>query len=190
MQKLENILGVPVVNTVAVIGDGVKSLVEKIEQAKISNYEANDIWQNIGEIIGNAQKIYHRHHTFLERLSDILIKPLTGIPIALIILFLSFEITRFIGESLIGYVLDPFYNNFYAPYIIKFVNMLNMDFLTKILLGSNTDAMAGFGILTTGIYIPLVVVLPYIFSFYLILSVLEDSGYLPRLAVLMDNILH
>ena len=186
MQKLENILGVPVVNTVAVIGDGVKNLVEKIEQAKISNYEVNDIWHNIGEIVGNAQKIHHRHHTFLERLSDILIKPLTGIPIALIVLFLSFEITRFIGESLIGYVLDPFYNNFYAPFILNF----DYGFLTKILLGSNTDAMAGFGILTTGVYIPLVVVLPYIFSFYLILSILEDTGYLPRLAVLMDNILH
>ena len=32
--------------------------------------------------------------------------------------------------------------------------------------------------------------LPYIFSFYLALGILEDVGYLPRLAVLMDTIMH
>ena len=33
-------------------------------------------------------------------------------------------------------------------------------------------------------------VLPYVFSFYLILSFLEDVGYLPRLAILLDNLMH
>jgi len=33
-------------------------------------------------------------------------------------------------------------------------------------------------------------VLPYVVSFYFILSILEDIGYLPRLAILLDNILH
>ncbi|MFC1576067.1 nucleoside recognition domain-containing protein [Candidatus Omnitrophota bacterium] len=33
-------------------------------------------------------------------------------------------------------------------------------------------------------------VLPYIISFYLVLGVLEDFGYLPRFAVLMDNFMH
>jgi ferrous iron transport protein B len=33
-------------------------------------------------------------------------------------------------------------------------------------------------------------VLPYVFSFYLVLSFLEDFGYLPRLAVLLDNVMH
>jgi len=33
-------------------------------------------------------------------------------------------------------------------------------------------------------------VLPYLLAFYFILSVLEDIGYLPRLAILLDNLLH
>jgi ferrous iron transport protein B len=33
-------------------------------------------------------------------------------------------------------------------------------------------------------------VLPYIISFYLVLGLLEDTGYLPRLAILMDSIMH
>jgi ferrous iron transport protein B len=33
-------------------------------------------------------------------------------------------------------------------------------------------------------------VLPYVFAFYLVLGILEDSGYLPRLATLVDAVLH
>jgi ferrous iron transport protein B len=33
-------------------------------------------------------------------------------------------------------------------------------------------------------------VLPYIVAFYLVLGLLEDTGYLPRLAVLMDTMMH
>jgi ferrous iron transport protein B len=33
-------------------------------------------------------------------------------------------------------------------------------------------------------------VLPYLVSFYFVLALLEDTGYLPRLAVFLDNIMH
>jgi len=44
--------------------------------------------------------------------------------------------------------------------------------------------------LTTGLYVPIAMVLPYIIAFYFILSLLEDTGYLPRLATLLDNVFH
>ncbi|MBA7567620.1 hypothetical protein ES708_09335 [subsurface metagenome] len=37
---------------------------------------------------------------------------------------------------------------------------------------------------------PLGAVLPYVFAFYTILSIMEDTGYLPRVAVMFDNIMH
>jgi len=46
------------------------------------------------------------------------------------------------------------------------------------------------GLLTTGLFVPFVMVLPYIIAFYLILGILEDSGYLPRVATLVDNLFH
>ena len=67
-------------------------------------------------------------------------------------------------------------------------------FLHDIVLGSivvgEVNYVESFGLLTTGLYIPFAMVLPYIFSFYLVLGLLEDIGYLPRLAVLMDTIMH
>ncbi|OGS12439.1 MAG: hypothetical protein A2285_04595 [Elusimicrobia bacterium RIFOXYA12_FULL_57_11] len=50
--------------------------------------------------------------------------------------------------------------------------------------------MESFGLLTTGLYIPFVTVLPYIISFYAALGLLEDIGYLPRLAVMLDSGMH
>ncbi len=50
--------------------------------------------------------------------------------------------------------------------------------------------MESMGLLTTGLYVPVAAVLPYVFAFYLMLSVLEDVGYLPRLGVLVDTVMH
>jgi ferrous iron transport protein B len=64
------------------------------------------------------------------------------------------------------------------------------DILIGKLIEGKIDFGESFGLLTTGLFVPLAAVLPYVFSFYLVLSILEDSGYLPRLAVLMDNTMH
>ena len=41
-----------------------------------------------------------------------------------------------------------------------------------------------------GIGAAVTIVLPYIVPFYILLGILEDSGYLPRAAFLMDNLMH
>jgi len=58
------------------------------------------------------------------------------------------------------------------------------------LIGGRIDFSQSFGILTTGLYVEFAQVLPYVISFYLVLSFMEDSGYLPRLAVLLDKLMH
>ncbi|MFA5098170.1 MAG: nucleoside recognition domain-containing protein, partial [Candidatus Margulisiibacteriota bacterium] len=58
------------------------------------------------------------------------------------------------------------------------------------LFDGQIDYLQSFGVLSTGVYVELAMVLPYVFSFYLVLGLLEDSGYLPRLAVMLDNLMH
>lgn len=195
VQRLEGLLGVPVVPTVAITGEGVKELVERLPQARTNStvYTDQERWAEIGRIIARVQKVTHRHHTFLERLGDASVTPLTGIPIAIGVLWLTFELIRLMGEGLIGYLFDPLFE-LYTPLVMKLSHLLGPGVLHQILVGTliedRVDYMQSMGLLTTGIYVPLAAVLPYIFAFYLVLSFLEDSGYLPRLAVLTDSLMH
>ena len=198
LSQLEELLGVPVIPTVAVTGQGIKKLVERIPRAsspKFPPHSRDERWVAIGNIVEQVQRVTHRHHTWLERLEDASVKPLTGGFIALVVLVGTFFVVRFIGESLIGYVFDPLFDTLWTPVILQLSSLLGgSGFLHSTLIGNiangEVNYVESFGLLTTGLYVPLAMVLPYIFSFYLMLGLLEDIGYLPRLAILMDTIMH
>ncbi len=198
LSRLEELLGVPIIPTVAITGQGIKELAESIPRAtspKFPPRSHDERWGVIGNIIDQVQRVTHRHHTWLERLEDASVKPLTGGFIALAVLVGTFLVVRFIGESLIGYVFDPLFNMLWTPLILQLSSLLGgSGFLHSILIGNiangEVNYVESFGLLTTGLYVPFAMVLPYIFSFYLMLGLFEDIGYLPRLAILMDTIMH
>ena len=194
VEKLENELGVPVVPTVALTGEGIKKLVERIKEAKGGNLKLEEAqrWAKIGEIVKKVEKISHRHHTWKDWLAEITIKPLTGVPIAIIILAFCFVIVRFIGEG-IANLISPLFDA-YLPLLQRLADFLGDNILRDILVGQLIEGKVSFeesmGLLSTALYVPFGVVLPYIIAFYVVLSILEDTGYLPRLATLTDNIFH
>jgi ferrous iron transport protein B len=59
-----------------------------------------------------------------------------------------------------------------------------------ILVGTSPELLKSLGVLTTGLYIPLGIVLPFLIPFYLALGILEDIGYLPRLCIILDALMH
>lgn len=198
LERLRISLEVPVVPTVAVTGEGIKELVESIPKAASPDgpvRSRDERWAAVGEIINKAQHIEHRHHTWVERLQDASVKPRTGGVIAIAVLVLAFLVIRFIGESLIGYLLDPLFHRLWAPVVLKMSALMGgtgflHDVVVGKLVGGEVNFVESFGLISSGLYVPFAMVLPYIFSFYLVLGLLEDIGYLPRLAVLMDTIMH
>lgn len=196
-EQLEELLGVPVVPTVALTGEGIKDLVERIPAArtskKITKMSDEERWLKIGEIIKKVERLEHRHHTLRDTLADLTIKPATGIPIAIGVILFSFWLVRIIGENLITYVFDPVFYGLYLPVIQELSHLIGPGFIHTLLIGTYGEPIVfeeSFGVLTTGLYVPLAMVLPYIAAFYFMLSLLEDSGYLPRLATLVDNVFH
>ena len=198
LDKLREALGVPVIPTVAVSGEGIKQLIEALPQAKSPKHPtrtSEERWQAVGRIIELVQHISHHHHTFSERLADASVRPISGGLIAIAVLASIFFGVRFISESLIHYVMDPLFNNIWAPAVLRLSDLMaGSGLLHNILVGSirgdEINFVESFGLLTSGLYVPLAMVLPYIISFYLALGLLEDSGYLPRLAVMADTLMH
>ena len=96
---------------------------------------------------------------------------------------------------MITFIFEPFFEKLWLPLMLKLGSFLGEgNFLHQIFIGNIIDGRIdfgqSFGILTTGLFVPIAMVLPYIVSFYLVLGILEDFGYLPRLAVLVDNLMH
>jgi ferrous iron transport protein B len=198
LEKLRALLGVPVTPTVALSGEGIKELVQSISKATspdTSTRSRDERWAAVGDIISQVQHIDHHHHTWLERLQDASVRPLAGVMIAITVLVFAFLAIRFIAESLIEYVLDPLFNDLWAPVVLRLsAVMRGSGFLHDIVVGKvaggGVNFMESFGLISRGLYVPFAMVLPYLVSFYLVLGLLEDTGYLPRLAVLMDTMMH
>jgi len=198
LERLHELLGIPVIPTIATTGEGVKELVERIPEAASPETPVrtrDERWATVGSIIDQVQRVTHRHHTWVERLADASVKPISGGIIALAVLAAAFFVIRFIGESLIGYVFEPLFNNLWAPVLVRLSDLLvGSGLFHNVVIGKlidgEVDFAQSFGLLSSGLYVPFGMVLPYIISFYLVFGLLEDVGYLPRLAVLLDTIMH
>ena len=197
VERLEKELGVPVCRTVATTGSGISDIVENLRNARTSSLPPmtkEECWQKIGQITAGVQTVTHRHHTLLDRAEDISAHPLFGGLAGVAVLALSFAVIRIAGEGLVSYVFDPLFENIWLPLLNRLSLFLGDGFLRSLLIGrlfdGAIDLEQSMGVLSTGFYVEFGMVLPYIIAFYAALSFLEDFGYLPRLAVVFDALLH
>ena len=200
VDKLSEHLKTPVVTVTAVTGEGINELVSTIDKtikseagykSEFAEIDDKEKWTLIGNIIADVQRIEHRHPTWLEKLEDASVHPIFGIIIAGIVLYVMLRLVVGFSESLITYILDPLYYGYYGPFITNIITSIFPSGLVhELLIGSGYDYTTSLGLLTTGVYVEFCVVLPYLLSFYLVLGFLEDFGYLPRLAVLIDSLMH
>ncbi len=197
VEELENLLGVPVVPTCAISGEGIKTLTEKLKTAKPGPpaLYTEDVWQAVGEIISKVQNITHTHPTTLQKLEHASVHPLAGPFIAVLVLLISFAFVAYVGEWLHEEVMEEIFEFAWEPVAERVSEALGREgFLHEVLIGGLIDGKIdfeeSFGLITTGFFIYFAVIMPFLFCFYLVLSLLEDIGYLPRLGTLVDTLMH
>lgn len=204
--ELQRLLRVPVIPTCALSGDGIAELARALDTQigrlnrggdfpSIRPHAPEEKWMDLGQILRRVQSLQHRRHTFLERLQDISVHPVYGLGFAALLMAVMFLVIRFAAEGLISVALDPLFNTFYLPLMERLRHLLEpVPALQHVLIGTPIDGKIDFeqslGVLTTGVYVELAVVLPYLAVFYAMLSLLEDIGYLPRLGVVLDSFMH
>jgi ferrous iron transport protein B len=122
---------------------------------------------------------------FSTRLSRAMINPWTGIPILLLCLWGMYQLIGiFVAGTVVGLTEETIMQGMYEPAVRGLVTNIisEQSILGKILIGE-------FGLLTMTVTYIFGLLLPLVVGFYLILSIMEDSGYLPRLATLVDRAL-
>ena len=116
-----------------------------------------------------------RSITWRDRLDNVLLHPLWGYVFLVIILLILFEAIYGLGSTLEAQLIGVF-------------NVFNLRLTT--LSGSNTLLIELFIGILQGIAGGVAIVLPYLLPFLIGLGFLEDVGYLPRVAFLMDALMH
>ena len=112
-------------------------------------------------------------------------EPLTGIPILLLVIY--FGLYQFVGIFGAGFLVDYFNHVIFSGYLNPILEQVitawtQTEWLQSMLIGD-------YGIITLGFRYAVVIVLPIVGTFFLAFAVLEDCGYLPRLAMLTDCVL-
>ncbi|WP_245747385.1 ferrous iron transporter B [Anaerobacillus alkalidiazotrophicus] len=192
IKKLEELLGAPLIPTVAVRNIGLSKLVAKSFELANNccppkqqlfnkgNLEYNEVAK---EIASTVERIEEKEPTLLEKLGNWAMVPFPGVPIAFFVLVLSLGLVVGGGKALRTVFFLPLLNELYIPFMTSIVSQfISEGIIYGLLVGE-------FGVLIKIFEWPIALILPYVFLFYIVLSILEDSGYLPRLGVLMDGLL-
>jgi ferrous iron transport protein B len=149
-------------------------------------------WNLIERISKKTVTFGKYQHTLKDAVGELTVKPLTGIPIAVAILYGFWNIFgSFAGTLCTDGFFVKIFDGHFLPFMQKVFSGLP-KWLYYIFVGDPLadNCFEAFGVLTSGLFVALGVVLPAIFIFYLMLTLLEDIGYMPRLAVLIDTVLH
>jgi ferrous iron transport protein B len=109
--------------------------------------------------------------------------PVVGIPILLFVLFLAYE---FVGVFGAGFLVDLLEDSVFGKGIVPAATWIvektvPWAFFRDMLVGP-------YGIISMALSYAIAIVLPIVGTFFLGFGILEDSGYLPRLAVMVDRI--
>ncbi|MDD1755284.1 MAG: ferrous iron transport protein B [Methanomassiliicoccales archaeon] len=113
-----------------------------------------------------------------ERVSDATLRPQTGIPILVAVLGGIFLIIVFVGGFLEGALLS-LYHRVVGDFFTELAEWIGGPLGQAIASGIDLSLQA-----------ILAIVIPYIMLFYLMLGLMEDTGYLPRVVVLLDGVMH
>lgn len=107
--------------------------------------------------------------------------PVLGLLILLAILAATWWIVGvFAAGYLVGLLEEGLFGGHINPAVTRLVQKLGSPFLERLLVGD-------FGLLTVAITYAFALILPIVTFFFLVFGLLEDSGYLPRLAVMVNR---
>ena len=190
-EKLSSLLNTPCIKTSATKKDGITELLEQIiktfEEDKttfkhsftthILNHDEIlakrfDFVKNIIQQCVKIEEI--KEKTTTEKIDSILMNKFIGLPIFLFLMWGLFQLTFTLGEIPMDYI-DTFFSSF-------------IDVIKNIIGDNQLSSLLGDGVIA-GVS-AVVMFLPNILILFLGISLLEGTGYMSRVAFLLDGTFH
>jgi len=184
-RRLHSELGVPVVETVATEGRGLTELRRALGRARVVSVPADTDAASWGH--SYAERVRRAKPRASPRVQEAIGRavrhPLTGLPILAVVLYLLYLFVGVFGaQTLVGLVEKGVFGRFVNPAATSLATrFIPIAFVRDLLVGE-------YGVITMGLTYAIGIVLPVVTTFFLMFGWLEDSGYIPRLAIFCDRI--
>ena len=109
--------------------------------------------------------------------------PVYGLPILVAVLYLVYQFVGVLGAGdAVKFLEETVFGKYLNPWAAKIVHFaIPVPFIQELLIGD-------YGLFTMAITYAIAIVLPIVGFFFIAFSFLEDSGYLPRLAVMVNRV--
>jgi len=156
----------------------------KIHYSYPVEYEiAMERQEEVRRIVSRVVRKRRGKRSLAETLSRLTMNPVTGIPILFLVLY--FGLYKFVGSfgagTVVNFLEGTVFEGHINPYVIKIVSrIIPWNAIRELFVGQ-------YGLITLGVRYAVALILPIVTLFFVVFAVIEDSGYLPRLAMLIDR---
>jgi len=181
VEKLSRRLGVPVVETIAVQRGGARSLIERIDKAvpdivpsAIDQANVDELHAEVRAILAEAVSTSRNTVAIDDAIDRWALHPVFGLAILAVLMFMIFQAVFSWAQPVMDAITDGI-----TALGVWTTSFLPADSALHSLL--NDGVFAGLG--------AVLVFLPQILILFLFILILEESGYLPRAAFLLDRMM-
>ena len=177
-EEISRAIGVPVVTTVATRGVGIGSVAPAVLEARVpQSFDVDEL------VAGAVSAPAARAGSPLERVATLTTHPLWGWPVLAAVLYAMYLFVGVLGAGkLVGLVETDLFGAHLNPWLTGLVDRTVPSGLVR-------DFLVGqYGLWTMGMTYALALILPIVTTFFIAFSLLEDSGYLPRLSVVSNRL--
>ena len=182
LRCLEDRAGTPVRSKLEAIRAVAQEAFDEPLAAAINHARLRTAWALADRVRGRDAAAPLSPRRWIGRLERATIHPIWGIPVLVAVLLAAYEFVGVLGAgTLVDLLEDGLFNAWVNPAAIRFFDAyVPWSFLRDLVVGP-------YGILTMALTYSLALVLPIVATFFIAFGVLEDSGYLPRLAIMVNR---
>jgi len=185
-QGLADRLGIPVIEAVAIEGQGMADLrsalplASRVAGTRPVHVSHIDWADAIAATFRRTDRVSAGR--VRETINRAVREPLSGLPILAFVLYATYLFVGVFGaQTLVGALEGRIFNGLINPAAVAAASYIPVPLVRDFLVGK-------YGLITMGLTYAMAIVLPVVTTFFLMFGFLEDSGYIPRLAIFSDRV--